>query len=130
MCHLILFLPVFALPVFWIFPLGTALSSYVLITGISLVIYFKIFQAMRHKVQTGQEGMLGKKAVVVEDIYPEGKIEYASEIWDAISERRRLLKGEQVMIGGFQGLRLLVVELTHESTAEKGKNRKTFVGRI
>ena len=118
MCHLILFLPAFALPVFWIFPLGAALSSYALITGISLLVYLKIFQAMRHKVQTGQEAMLGKKVVVVEDIDPEGKVQYASEIWGAMVKGKRLSKGEQVMISGFQGLRLLVVEMPDESMME------------
>ncbi len=110
MCHLILFLPVFALPVFWFFPLTTALPSYLFILGISLFIYFKVFGAMRMEVQTGQEAMLGKEGLVVKDIDPEGKIQYASEIWDAMAEGKRLLKGERVKIIGFQGLRLLVEE--------------------
>ena len=110
MCHLILFLPVFALPVFWFFPLTTALPFYLFILGISLFIYFKVFGAMRLEVRTGQEAMLGKEGLVVEDIDPEGKIQYASEIWDAMAEGRRFLKGERVRISGFQGLRLLVEE--------------------
>lgn len=65
---------------------------------------------MRMEVRTGQEAMLGKEGLVVKDIDPEGKIQYASEIWDAMAEGKRLLKGERVKIIGFQGLRLLVEE--------------------
>lgn len=118
MCHLILFLPAFALPVFWIFPLGTALPVYLFIFAISLFLHFKVLQAMRSKVHTGQEGMVGKRGLVVDDIDPEGKIEYASEIWDAMTKGRWLPKGEQVMISGFEGLRLLVVEMPDESIME------------
>ena len=111
MCHLILFIPAFALPLFWIFPLSTALPLYSFILGISLFIYFKIFQAMRQEVRTGREAMLGKKGVVIEDIVPEGKIQYANEIWDATAKGKRFLKGEQVRISGIRGLWLLVEEM-------------------
>ena len=108
MCHLILFLPVFGLPVFWAFPLLTALPLYLFISGVSFIIYFKVFKAMRGRVHTGQEGMLGKKAVVVEDIDPVGKIEYGGEIWDAKTRGNSLFEGEQVNIIEFRGLNLLV----------------------
>jgi membrane-bound serine protease (ClpP class) len=115
MCHLILFLPVFALPVFWIFPFATALPLYLFILGISLFLYFKIFQAMRQGVRTGREAMVGKKGLVVEDIDPEGKILCASEIWYAVTMGRKLLQGEQVKIRQIKGLRLLVEEMHMDS---------------
>ncbi len=65
---------------------------------------------MRLEVRTGQEAMLGKEGLVVEDIAPEGKIQYASETWDAVTNGKRFLKGEKVKISGFQGLSLLVEE--------------------
>ena len=110
MCHLILFLPAFALPLFWIFPLGVAGPTYAFITGISFLLYYKIFHAMRLGVRTGYEAMLGKKGVVVEEIDPEGKIRYAGEIWNAAAERKRFSKGDLVRIGGLRGLTLLVEE--------------------
>jgi len=55
--------------------------------------------------------MLGKKGVVVEDIDPEGKIQYASEIWDAFTKGTSLIKGEKVKICGFKGLKLIVEKL-------------------
>jgi membrane-bound ClpP family serine protease len=108
MCHLILFLPFFAVPLFWIFPFTTALPLYLFVLGISLFLYFKIFQAMRQGVKTGQEAMLGKKGLVAEDIDPEGKIQYANEIWDATARESRFLKGEQVKIRSISGLVLQV----------------------
>jgi membrane-bound ClpP family serine protease len=92
--------------------LEIALPLYLLILGISLFLYFKIFQAMRQKVKTGEEGMLGKKGVVIEDIDPEGKIQYASEIWDAFTKGTSLIKGEKVKICGLKGLKLIVEKLT------------------
>jgi membrane-bound ClpP family serine protease len=114
MCHLILFLPFLALSLFWIFPFTTALPLYILVLGISLFLYFKIFKAMRQQVKTGREAMIGKKALVVEDIDPEGKIQYAGEIWDASARENCILKGEQVKINGFRGLVLQVEKILNE----------------
>jgi membrane-bound ClpP family serine protease len=111
MCHLILFLPLFALPLFWILPFATALPLYLFILGISLFFYFKVFEALRQKVQTGQEAMIGRKGLVVRDLDPEGKIQCANEIWNAVTRGRRLIKGEQVKISQIRGLRLLVEEM-------------------
>jgi membrane protein implicated in regulation of membrane protease activity len=107
---LILFIPVFALPAFWLFPFSTALPLYLFILVISGFLYFKVFQAMCLEVRTGQEAMLGKEGLVVKDIAPEGKIQYANEIWDAMAEEKWFPIGERVRIKGFQGMRLLVEE--------------------
>ena len=115
MCHLILFLPAFALPLFWVFPINIALPLYLFVIGITFFIYIKIFQAMRQEIKTGKEALLGKKGLVIEDIDPEGKIEYASEIWDATTREGRVLKGEPVKINGMQGLVLIVEKMTAES---------------
>jgi len=111
MCHLIFFLPIFGLPVFWIFPFSIALPVYIFIVGISMLLYYKIFQAMRAKVRNGQAAMLGKTGVVLQNIDPEGKIKYAAEIWNAVADGKRFLAGEKVVIRGFSyGLRVIVAE--------------------
>ena len=111
MCHLIFFLPIFGLPVFWIFPFSIALPVYILIVGISMLLYYKIFQAMRAKLRNGQAAMLGKTGVVLQNIDPEGKIRYASEIWNAVTEGKKFLAGEKVVIRGFSyGLCVIVAE--------------------
>ncbi len=55
--------------------------------------------------------MLGEKGLVIEDIDPEGKIIYASEIWGAATKGNRFLKGQHVAICGIRGLMLLVEEI-------------------
>lgn len=111
MCHLILLLPFFALPLFWILPLDAALPSYALITGVSFLIYIRVFQAMRQRPLTGREAMVGKQGVVVQDIDPEGKIELAGEIWNATTTGKRFSKGELIRITAISGLMLRVDEM-------------------
>jgi membrane-bound ClpP family serine protease len=69
---------------------------------------------MRGKVQTGKKKMIGKKALVIEDIDPEGKVEYEGEIWNATSQGQKLAKGKRVRISGAQGLTLMVKDLEAE----------------
>jgi len=76
-----------------------------------MLLYYKIFQAMRTRVHNGQEAMLGKTAVVLKNIDPEGKIKYATEIWNAVAEKQKFFEGEKVVINGFSyGLRVIVEE--------------------
>ena len=111
MCHLIFFLPIFGLPVFWVFPFNIALPTYVFIISVSTLLYYKIFKAMHTKVCNGQEAMLGKSGVVLKNIDPEGKIIYGAEIWNAVAGGKKFLAGEKVVINGFSyGLRVIVEE--------------------
>ena len=114
MCHLILLMPFFGLPVFWLFPFSTALMIYLVILGISLFLYFLIFKAMMAKPRVGKEAMVGKNGLVIKDIAPEGKIQYATEIWNAIADGQKFSVGEQVMIYGFWGMNVLVKEVPTE----------------
>ena len=119
MCHLIFFLPVFALPVFWLFPFSIAVLIYLIICAISFFVYFKIFQAMRMKRQNGKEAMLGKTCCVIQDLAPEGKIQYATEIWNAMTNGKTFQKGEHVKISGFDwGMRVLVEEIAPKANAK------------
>ena len=101
MCHLIFFLPIFGLPVFWIFPFNIALPVYLFIVGVSMLLYYKIYRALRTKVLNGMEAMLGKTGVVLKNIDPEGKIKYATELWNAVAESERFTEGDKVVINGF-----------------------------
>ena len=112
--HLIFFIPFFALPVFWILPFNTALTVYLIVCGICSILYFKIFQALRMKPCTcnGKEAMLGRTGLVIQDIDPIGKIQYATEIWNAVADGNKFAKGDKVVIGGFGwGLSVLVQEI-------------------
>ena len=66
---------------------------------------------MRLKPWNGKEAMLGRTGLVIEDLDPEGKIQYATEIWHAMANGKKFAKGDKVIISGFAwGLRVLVQE--------------------
>lgn len=67
---------------------------------------------MRPKL--GKEAMLGKMGVVIKDIAPEGKLQYATEIWNAMTDGRRFSAGEKVIIHGFWEMYVLVKEAPAE----------------
>ena len=108
MCHIVLFSPILALPLFFFLPFRTALPAYITVVLATAFVYFKIIAAMKSKVQTGMEGMTGGEAVVVEDIDPEGKVKFRNELWAATASGRKYSKGERVKIYGFQGLKVIV----------------------
>ncbi len=108
MCHIVLFSPMLALPLFFFLPFRTAVPAYFAVLLAAGFIYFKIITAMKAKVRTGMEGMTDGEAVVVEDIDPEGKVRFRNEMWAATAEGKRLFKGQRVKICGFQGLKVIV----------------------
>ena len=66
---------------------------------------------MRKKPWNGKEAMLGRTGLVIQDIDPEGKIQYATEIWNASTDDKKFSKGDKVIIHGFGwGMRVLVQE--------------------
>jgi membrane-bound ClpP family serine protease len=110
MCHIILSFPILALPLFYFFPLRTALPIYLVVLLFTWFVYFKMIAAMKAKVRTGKEGMIGEEALVLEDIAPEGKVMVWSEIWTATANGKRFHKGQKVVVRGFQGLTAIVGE--------------------
>jgi len=66
MCHLILLTPLFALAVFWIWPLSVAATVYSVVTVLSLWMYYLVWQAMRRPVLGGVEELVHSLGEVVE----------------------------------------------------------------
>ena len=67
---------------------------------------------MRLKPLNGKETMLGKTGLVIQDIDPEGKIQYSTEIWNATADGKKFAIGDKVIINGFSlGYRVLVQEI-------------------
>lgn len=108
MCHIVLFSPILALPLFFFLPFRTALPVYLALLLATAFVYFKIIAAMKSKVRTGMEGMTDGEAEVVEDIDPEGKVRFRNELWVATTTGKRLFKGQRVRIYGFHGLKMIV----------------------
>ncbi len=118
MFHLLLFMSVFALPVFWIWPLSTVLPVYLVLFVISVWIYIYVIKAMRRPVETGLEKSLNSTGEVL-DARPDGiTIWIQSEKWLART-RDSLNKGDRAQVIGKDGLVLKVQRLD----SQKGLKR-------
>lgn len=108
MCHLMLFLPVFALPVFWLLPLPAAATIYGVIAVVSLVLYAYIVKAMRQRRLNGAEGMLGEAGRVTEVGERGATLFFHGELWRADVDGEPLVPGDEALIVGIEGLRLTI----------------------
>jgi len=70
-------------------------------------VFFWLRFLRRYRVQTGAEGMVGKRAVVLEPCSPQGRVRIEGEIWNAHSERP-VIEGDTVRITAVEGLTLSV----------------------
>lgn len=112
MCHLILFLPVIALPVFWLLPLVLALPIYIVVSLFSAFIYYLAIMAMRKPVVTGKEAMIHGVGTII-SAGPHGfRVRINSELWDAESDQP-LQVGDQVEVVDVHELHLRVAFLEH-----------------
>lgn len=84
-CHLLLIMPVAGLALFAVLPLSIALPAYLVLTMISLLVYWSIVRAMHRPITTGREGMIGARAEAVTDLSPTGRVRYQGELWQAVA---------------------------------------------
>ena len=91
-----------------------------LIISISLIssIVFLIFiiaavKARRRSAETGQESMVGKVAVALEDFTEAGQVRAVGEIWNA-SAARPIHKGQKVKVTEMDGLTLVVSPMDNQ----------------
>ncbi|MBW2307612.1 MAG: NfeD family protein [Deltaproteobacteria bacterium] len=97
-----------ALPVFWVLSPPQAMAVYAPVLLLSLLLYWKTYQAMSLKVATGKEALIGAAGRVIAAERPSRpKVMVRSEIWDAVSTHP-LAPGESIVVLGFRGLRLVV----------------------
>ena len=113
MCHLILLMPVIALPILWLMPLKFAVPIYVVIVLISAFLYWLITRAMRKPLQDGFQSLIGTEAEVVSKRAPGHSARYLvrakgeGELWSAYSTDV-LDIGEPVNIVAVKGISLVV----------------------
>ena len=106
MCHFLLFLPVVALPVFWLLPLSIALPVYALALAIALWVYVLAISTGRRPAMTGAEGMIGESGRVVRVEGRSATLQIHGELWSADAEGEALTVGESALVVGIKGLRL------------------------
>lgn len=119
---IVMFAPLFALVLFWVLPFRTAFPIYIPILIFGVIVNFKMMQSMKLPVKTGLEEMIGRDAIVIDDLDPEGKVRINSEIWTATAKGGRYEQGEKVKIIGARGL-LLVVENPQDKRSDEEKSR-------
>lgn len=110
MCHLLLLMPILGIPVFWIWPLATAIPAYTVIVGLSAWLYYYVIKSMRRPVVSGQESMMHSTGEVVGKHGNLLHVRVQSEIWEAESTET-LQTSDHVEVIGIRGLRLKVRRL-------------------
>ncbi len=75
---------------------------------ISVTIYRAGSRALRKKPVTGREAMVGRRGKVVSSLEPEGVVKIGAELWRAKSAGARIEAGEEVIVLGSDGKKLVV----------------------
>ena len=120
MYHLVLLMPLLALVLFWILPLGVALPAYLVILIASILIYISLLRAMHRPVTTGQQGLLGETCEITDIKNHKGHVMLHGEIWEA-DISGKVHKGDEAIVTGVNGLRLKVKKA-------EGKNETDMKG--
>ena len=111
MCHLILLMPVLALPIFWLMPPNLAIPIYMIIGLITGFLYWLIAKSMGKQPETGRESLVGAAGEVISKLGPVSHAQYLvraqGELWSA-SSPDVLRAGEMVSISAMDGIRLVV----------------------
>jgi inner membrane protein len=118
MCHLILLMPLLALPVFWLLPLPAAVLTYAGVAALSGWLYWLAFRAMRRPVVTGSEGLVGSIEEVVEAHGRHVSVRVHGEVWNA-KTKDKVRKGDKVRVGGVDGLVLSVLRPEQQARRPK-----------
>lgn len=86
----------------------------ILFAGFIAFIVWRIVDTYRHQVTAGREDLIGKTAEVKETLKPEGTVFYQGDLWTAVSSTGRIEIGEEVIISGVDGLKLIVTKKVKE----------------
>jgi membrane protein implicated in regulation of membrane protease activity len=107
MCHLLLLLPLLALPLFWLVPLSIAVPAYAAVLILSGGTYFLAIRAMHRPVQNGVEALLHSRGEVLAKNGNLFRVRLGGELWNAES-KENLHCGDSVEVEAVEELRLRV----------------------
>lgn len=106
-CHLLIGLPLGIAAVLFFLPAPLAWPTAAVLSGLSVFVGVKSWQAMRQAVVVGREAMKGKLAEVRSWNGREGLINYRGELWSAKGPET-LRPGDWVAITDTEGLNAIV----------------------
>lgn len=108
MCHLVLFMPVLALPLLWLLPLPLAIPIYALVVLLSAWLYYVVYRLMRRTPVIGPETLLEARGRVISAEGRCGLVRIRNELWRA-EAAGMLHENEPVRVIGRRGLVLQVM---------------------
>lgn len=106
MCHLLLLLPVLALPVFWIWPPQISLPAYGIAAAASLGVYVLVYRAWKAPLAHGLQLLLGATGRVVSVEGRRATLRVRGELWVADVRGLPLVAGDEAEVVAVDGLRL------------------------
>ncbi|MCE4599538.1 MAG: hypothetical protein F7C81_05010 [Desulfurococcales archaeon] len=90
----------------------TIVEAAIVFGGIMLFVVFLVYRVAitySRDIAVGKEALKGKRAIVIEDLQPEGKVLLEGEIWRARSiDKSRIPSGERVYVVDVEDLTLIV----------------------
>jgi membrane-bound serine protease (ClpP class) len=107
MCHVLLFLPLIALALFFFLAPDQAAFVSVPLLLIFFWLAWVMWKDLKRPVSTGIEGLVGSRAQVVSKTKYGAKVSLKGELWDAVS-RDDLNVGEAVRVTRFERMKLVV----------------------
>lgn len=87
---------------------AVALVLGVLLLKDFLIAPFVLRGGLSARPKTGPESLIGKEALVIEELSPEGVVKVEGEMWRAECLNGNARRGESVTIVGIKGAKLLV----------------------
>jgi len=89
-------------------PLGGLIALMVALAAYEVITYRIGSRALKRKPVAGLSNMVGSKGKVVSPLDPEGLVKIKGELWQSRSGGRRINTGEEVIVVGQDGLKLVV----------------------
>lgn len=119
MCHLLLLLPVLALPLFWLLPLSEAGPPYAVLFVVSVFVYLYVWKAWRTPPANGTQNLIGTTGRVVRVGPHNVTLQLGGELWTANVQGAPLSVGERASVVAINGLRLTARSVIHDATREE-----------
>jgi len=89
-------------------PLGGLIALMAALAAFEVITYRIGSRALKRKPVAGLSSMVGSKGRVVSPLDPEGLVRIKGELWQSRSSGRRINIGEEVIVVGQDGLKLIV----------------------
>ena len=109
MCHIVPFMPVLALPIFWLLPLPLASGIYAIIVGLSAWFYYVVIKIMHRPSRIGLQTLIDARGRVIQANGTCGLARIGRELWK-IEAKESLKANEGVTVMGHRGF---VLDVAH-----------------